>query len=172
MTYNLVINGSPTDTLSDVAGDPNPLKGMVWLPFVDERNPVFNVDSHKLGPVTKLVENGNAVWRRVAVAKLSEDLKQAISQEAERRLEEGVTLSSGTLFKCDNGSINRIQGMLHGSFPKTFRTSAGVVVTIPDAATGQAVVIEVANYVAAVLEASSDLQGTLPNDFANDLHWP
>ncbi len=97
---------------------------------------------------------------------------RGIRAEAERRLEAGKVLSSGVLFKCDDKSINRITALVHATFPCSFRTSAGVSVTINNQTEAIAVRDVMVNFAADVLAASNALQTSLPNDFTNDTYWP
>lgn len=98
---------------------------------------------------------------------------KAVQEEAERRIDAGLVLSSGVRFKCDDKSISRIHGMKDSTaFPVTFKTSAGVTVTINNATEATAVFNEAAAYVAAVLAASATLQDNPPADPQDDQHWP
>jgi len=175
MTYSIKVDGLTGQGKGHVltASLSNPVTSPVgtkdWYKSATLTKPTASAHQDLSGPVYD-VALGTIAY--TLVDKSVADKKALISQEAERRLSAGLTLSSGVLFKCDNVSINRIQGMLHGAFPKTFSTSAGVAVTVPDLAAAQAIVDEVADYVAAVLKASSDLQTSLPADFTSDLHWP
>ena len=65
MMYNLIHNNIPTDKLRDFDTPPDlSHKNMAWLTFVDNRNPPYNPDTEKLGPIEKIVEVGRVVWSR------------------------------------------------------------------------------------------------------------
>lgn len=119
-------------------------------------------------PVTKTVTVDTAA---ITTAE-NNALKDKISRAAEHRLKRGFVLSTGDHFRCDPGSISLINGMHLGSFPKSFDTASYVRVTLASLEVAVAVQNEVAGYVAAVLEASSDLKITLPANYDDDSHWP
>lgn len=114
-----------------------------------------------------------------SAAELDAAKRQAISAEAERRINAGLTLLSGLKFRCDDKSVSRMTGIKDGpveAFPVTFKTAAGVTVTLNNAAEARAVFDSMTKYIAAVLGASATLQDSLPDslpaDYTHDSHWP
>jgi hypothetical protein len=75
MIYNLRFDDVLTDKLRELETPPDVShKNMYWLPFIDERNPVYDPETHKLSPLERLVEGGNSVWRRTPVALTAQEL--------------------------------------------------------------------------------------------------
>jgi len=102
-------------------------------------------------------------------------ISRDISDEAERRIAVGLILSNGVRFRCDNKSIIRItviKDRPSDRFPQSFKTSAGVDITIPTIDDAVMIFNQVADYVAAVMVASATIQDTLPDDFTDNKHWP
>lgn len=98
-----------------------------------------------------------------------------VAREAERRIDQGLVLSLGVRFRCDVKSVSRISAIKDrpaDRFPQSFKTAAGVDVTIPNVAAAVAVFNEVADYIDAIMVASAVLQDTLPLNFTDDSLWP
>ncbi|MEQ8226730.1 MAG: hypothetical protein RIA64_01490 [Rhodospirillales bacterium] len=85
MLYELWQNGSPVKTHDFPEGGApvlNPKKG-AWYPVQDDRSPVFDPDTHKLGPVSKELSGGKVIWTRSTVALgASEKLQRVINARA------------------------------------------------------------------------------------------
>ena len=104
-----------------------------------------------------------------------EQLVEAVQNEAERRIDQGILVAGIGRIRCDHKSTSRLHGMKDTpalAFPVKFKTQAGVDVTISSPAEAQAVFDLAATYVAAVLGASALLQDNPPNDFVDDSYWP
>lgn len=93
----------------------------------------------------------------------------AIRDEAENRIETGTTIN-GAVFRCDVVSLTRLQGMVRAAeraealnepYSVTFRTAAGVEVTVNSVEVAAALESAAADYVAAVLTKSAALQATV-----------
>jgi hypothetical protein len=85
MLYELWQDGEPVKTHDFPEGGApvlNPKKG-AWYPVQDDRNPTFDPETHKLGPVGKDLSGGKAVWTRNAVAlSVPEKLQNVINARA------------------------------------------------------------------------------------------
>lgn len=71
------LNGELTGVVRDYdeKPDPNESKGFDWLPFVEESNPAYDPETHKLGPGVTVIEDGRAVKRRSSEALTEEELE-------------------------------------------------------------------------------------------------
>ena len=116
--------------------------------------------------------------------------QEEVKSEAERRIATGLVISGIAQFRTDDGSITRLHALLTGaqlreslSLPvnTTFRTSAGAEINITSAAQVAPVYLAAVDYVAAVLEISSTMQGDVENmtpqevenfDESLDSLWP
>lgn len=85
MLYELWQDGSPVKTHDFPEGEApvlNAKKG-AWYPVQDDRNPTYDPDTHKLGPVSKELSGGKAIWTRSTVALgASEKLQRVINARA------------------------------------------------------------------------------------------
>lgn len=85
MLYELWREGAPLKT-KDFGDETPPVlhenKG-AWVPVQDDRNPAFDPDTHRLGPVEKSLTNGKAIWTRSKVAlDTGEKLQRVIDKRA------------------------------------------------------------------------------------------
>lgn len=120
------------------------------------------------GKVTEVL-----VTEALPAAEIAAAEAAAISAEAERRIAVGLVLSSGVRFRCDTLSMTRLTGMKASTvWPKTFKTAAGVTVTLNSQAEAQAVFDECDAYVTDVLASSASLQDAPPVDVMDDANWP
>ena len=133
--------------------------------------PVYDIDA---GTITySLASKDSAV------------LKQAVASYAENLLAAGVvlsasTVSEGTRFRCDDSAVNRLHALCVAAdrletasqpVSVTFRTHAGVAITVSSAAQCWAIYDEVVGYAAAVLAVSASAQASPPLDPAT-VSWP
>ncbi len=128
--------------------------------------------------MTTIVENGvrraatsaelaelsalNSAWEDAAGQRMAD----AISQEAERRIGVGKTIS-GVQFKCDNDSITRLVGLIRRaeayeaaqeSVSITFMTASGATVTVTSSAQAVALRAAADAFQEHILTTSSALQ--------------
>jgi len=71
--------------------DPNPSKGFVWLPHVEQPDPAINPATHKLGPVEFDVVGGEVRRSRPAVALTAQEKLERVIRNR------GAGYQSGTL---------------------------------------------------------------------------
>lgn len=114
----------------------------------------------------------------------TKDIQEAISIEAERRIEAG-TLIGANAIRCDDQSVSRIHGMLKKAerleaqskpVHLKFKTKAKDTVIIDSAAMAGAVYDGISDHVAFILGRSADLQDQTPEQLAAfdprlDAHW-
>lgn len=120
------------------------------------------------------------VWFPVAPAPTAADVRA----EAERKIDEGFLFPDGTRFRCDTDSMTRLDGFCaafddaaEAGLPAptvTFRTAAGVVITLATKADAVSLRRAATSHISAVLTASSTLQGLdpIPTDYASSALWP
>lgn len=103
---------------------------------------------------------------------------QLIRDEAERRLDAGITVN-GKAFRADDVSAQRIGEMAAvleagPASPEgvTFRTRAGTALALTTPAQARTILAALLRYRAACLGASAALQASPPADFRSDGHWP
>lgn len=104
---------------------------------------------------------------------------EKVRDEAERRLDLGFELN-GSRFKCDVQSISRLSGMLKAAeraeaagnpYSATFRTAAGIDVTVIGAAEIGALFDQAEAFVNRILARSAQLQAAPPDDPTEDPLW-
>ena len=134
---------------------------------VDEYEPLLGENVVPFAPLNAAdIWNGSS-W--ITAAPTVTTLINAVQVEAEKRIDAG-TVINGIQFKGDNRSINRLNGMITLAELKetvnepvlfTFRTSTGVELVVTSAAQAKAIFKVSGEYLAAVLKASSILQGSI-----------
>ena len=67
--FCLIVGGQPTARIEEhvSAPQPNPVKGMAWLPYINNQEPAYDPDAETLGPWTKATVNGQIVESRAVL---------------------------------------------------------------------------------------------------------
>ena len=112
-----------------------------------------------------------------ALAALREQAINAIRAEAERRIDAGF-MHNGSPFRCDTASLTRLQLLCEQATEAesrddpvnvTFRTAAGITVTITSAAAAATLCRQAGEHTASILAVSNRLQGEVANMSGNAL---
>lgn len=170
----------PADSVKNPLTSPSGDK--VWYKPATMTKPEPGTGQVRTGPVYD-IDNGTITYS--VASKDAAVLKQAVAIHAEGLLSVGVVLSANTVaegarFRCDDSAINRIHALAVAADRKeaasqavsvTFRTHAGVEVTVTSAAHCWAIYDEAVGYAAAVLAASASAQESPPLDPAT-VSWP
>lgn len=89
--FCLVVGAAPTDRVEEheTAPAPNPIKGVTWLPYVKDAEPVYDRGLQTIGPWAKAIVNGQVIDSR-AVSDIPgglEDFRARMLIEIDRRAE-------------------------------------------------------------------------------------
>jgi len=93
MKYALTVGGVFSGRVEefDSQPDPNPSKGLAWIPYVEQTDPVIDPATHKLGPVEFDVVGGEVRRSRPAVALTAQEKIEHVIRNR------GAGYQSGTL---------------------------------------------------------------------------